>query len=209
MARQLPQGPFVHGVQLSRSDGFCTTQEAAALFGIHKSTFQQWRRKHSNFPRARHYSKRMVLFSVDELLDWFHFPQESVREATKFMTEMARIGQDVAGNKTDGNYTDETELIRDCRVALGIDEKLSLTHQSQFVALIEQGLPKVLVSDVLVRLQKKKDLRDSGKTSYLLTCLERELNKYSEPRLQKQTEANDEENAFSRPLEEMLNELRS
>ena len=209
MARQVPQGPFVRGVQLSRSDGFCTIQEAAALFGIHKTTFQQWRRKHPNFPQARRYSQRMVLFVVDELLEWFHSPQESVREATKYMTEMARIGQCIAGNKSAGCYVDEAELIRDCRLALGIDESSAVTHQAQFIALIEQGLPKELVTDVLVRLQRKSDLRDSGKTNYLLTCLETELKKRKAPRLHKLAEVTSGVNDSGSPLEEMENELRS
>ena len=75
MARQVPQGPFVRGVQLSRSAGFCTTQEAAALFVIHKTTFQQWRRKIFIDPRAyvTTFLKLAVIHSVWFFLWWMNY----------------------------------------------------------------------------------------------------------------------------------------
>ena len=209
MVQQVPCGLFVRGVQLSRSDGFCTTQEAAALFGIHKSTFHQWRRKHPNFPLARQYSKRMVLFVVDELLEWFDSPQESVKDASYYIKQMARISQSRSVQNGDEDYVDEAELIRDCHLALGIDANVNPSHRAQFIALVEAGVSKAMVTNVLVRLQKKRNLRDSGKTSYLLKCLEEEFKNPTVTRSQNDEDIAVNGNDSCGALEVMQNELRS
>lgn len=62
------------GVILKRSDGFCNVREAAQILGISIATFNRWRKIYPNFPRKRMFSKRTILYSIDELNAWLDRP---------------------------------------------------------------------------------------------------------------------------------------
>ena len=215
MVRKAPQGPVINGIQLSRYDGMCTIREAAALFGIHHTTFRRWMKMNDHFPKPRRYSKRTVLFVVSELLAWIEAPrvdiiEEPVLRASGYVRQMPTTS--ITSNKLEVNtdnfyYESSGELIKDCQFGIGLSQNLSLEQQERFLKLVDRGIDKNTVDEDLSRLQMKSNLRNSGKTNFLLTCLEREFKPVNQKQIATSSES--EESDAVGALERIENEVRT
>ncbi len=156
------------GVILKRSDGFCNVREAAQILGISIATFNRWRKIYPNFPRKRMFSKRTILYSIDELNAWLDRPAIEGTGETKDI-----YINNIKYKDINNIYTSVDDLLAACDER-GLKIDLTPKLREDYDKVIQLGLDVTATNRVLTRLASR-NLDPRGLPKYLLTTLKNEL----------------------------------
>ena len=156
------------GIELKRSDGFCNVREAAQILGISIATFNRWRTVYPNFPRKRAFSKRTILYSIDELNAWLDRPAIEGTDEPKDI-----YINNIKYKDINNIYMSVDDLLAACDER-GLKIDLTPKLREDYDKVIQLGLDVTATNRVLTRLASR-NLDPRGLPKYLLTTLKNEL----------------------------------